>query len=48
MSVQRWLAVVLVLLALVACAQVATGPGQAPNAPYSPDNENVHDRGPDM
>jgi hypothetical protein len=45
MSVQRWLAVVLVFLALVGCAQVATGPEPAP---YSPgDNGNTRDKGGD-
>jgi len=45
MSVQRWLAVVLVLLALVGCAQVATRPEPAL---YSPgDHGNARDRGGD-
>jgi hypothetical protein len=39
MNCNRWLAALLVMLALTACAQG----GQVPYAPYSP--ENVHDRG---
>jgi hypothetical protein len=42
----RQLAAVFVILALVGCAQVATGQVQAPYAPYSPENDgNVQDRG---
>jgi hypothetical protein len=48
MNLRRRLAAVLVILALVGCAQVATGQRQAPYAPYSPENNgNVHDRGGD-
>jgi hypothetical protein len=42
MNLHRRLAALFVILALVECAQVATGQGQAPDAPYS------HDSGPDM
>jgi hypothetical protein len=46
MNLHRWLATVFVILALVACVQVATGPGKAPSAPYSPENVgNMHDGG---
>jgi hypothetical protein len=45
MNLYRWLGPVFFVLALVGCAQVATGPGRAPYAPYSP--ENMHDRGGD-
>ena len=34
-----WLAALFVLLAVSGCAQVATGQGQPPYAPYSRDNE---------
>jgi hypothetical protein len=48
MNLHRWLATVFVILALTGCVQVATGPGQAPHAPHSPDNNgNMHDRGGD-
>ena len=30
MNLHKWLAAVIVILALVGCIQVATGPGQAP------------------
>jgi hypothetical protein len=40
------LAAILVMLALVGCGPVAAGPGQAPNAPYSPENNgSMHDSG---
>jgi hypothetical protein len=42
MNWHRWVAALLVMLALAACAQG----GQVPYAPYSP--ENMHDRGGDM
>ena len=42
MNLHRWFAVVLVLLTLAGCAQVATGQGQAPVPSYPQDN------GPDM
>jgi hypothetical protein len=45
MNVHALLVVLFVMLALAGCVQVATGPGQEPCAPYSP--ENVHDRGGD-
>jgi len=41
MSLHRWLATVFVLLALAECTQSATGPGQAPYAPYSHDDERI-------
>jgi hypothetical protein len=45
MNLHRRLAVVLILLALVGCVRVATGPGQEPYAPYSPGNSgNTSDR----
>jgi hypothetical protein len=48
MKLHRRLATVFVILALAGCTRVATEPGQAPYAPYSPDNDwNVHDRGGD-
>ena len=42
MNLHRPLAALFVILALVGCAQAATGEGQAPDAPDS------HDSGPDM
>jgi hypothetical protein len=42
MNLHRLLAALFVILALVGCAQVATGQGQALDAPYS------HDNGPDI
>jgi hypothetical protein len=42
MNLRRRLATLILLLALGGCAQMATGPGQEPYAPYS------HDNGPDM
>ena len=42
MILHRLLATLFVILALAGCAQIATGQGQAPAAPYS------HDSGPDM
>jgi hypothetical protein len=48
MNLHRWFATVLLILALVGCVQMATGPGQALYAPYSPaSDENMHDRGGD-
>jgi hypothetical protein len=49
MNLHRWLAALLVLLALAGCAQVATTQGQDPNAPSSPANngEYLRDRGGD-
>jgi hypothetical protein len=48
MNLHRCLAIVFVILALVGCVQAATGPEQAPYAPYSPgDNGNTRDRGGD-
>jgi len=42
------LAALFLILALGGCAQVAAGPGQAPDAPYSQDNNGYpHDRGGD-
>jgi hypothetical protein len=42
------LAPVFAVLALVGCVQSATGPGPAPYAPYSrDDNGNIRDRGDD-
>jgi hypothetical protein len=41
MNLHRWLATVLVILALVGCAPAATGQGQAPVPSYP------HDNGPD-
>jgi hypothetical protein len=41
------LATLFLILALAGCAQVVTGQGQAPSAPYSRDNEGMN-RGPDM
>jgi hypothetical protein len=38
MKLNRRLAAVFVLLALGGCAQVTTGQGQAPDAPYSRDS----------
>jgi hypothetical protein len=43
MNWHRWLAALLVMLALAVCVQ--GGQAQAPYAPYSP--ENTHDRGGD-
>jgi hypothetical protein len=34
MNWQKWVAVLLVMLALAGCAPVVAVPGQAPNAPY--------------
>jgi hypothetical protein len=42
MNLHRRLAGLFLILALGGCAQVATGQGQKPYAPYS------HDSGPDM
>jgi hypothetical protein len=48
MNLRRRLVTVFVILALTGCVQVATEPGQAPYAPYSPDNNgSMHDRGGD-
>jgi hypothetical protein len=41
MNLYRWLAVAFVILALAACAQMATGQEQAPVPSYP------HDNGPD-
>jgi hypothetical protein len=48
MNLHRWLALLVVLLALAGCAQVPTSQGQAP-APYLPDpnGEYPRDRGGD-
>jgi hypothetical protein len=46
MNLHRWLAALFLILALDGCAPVATGRGQTPYGPYSP--EEMHDRGPDM
>jgi hypothetical protein len=46
MSLNRWFAAVFVLLALAGCVQVATGQGQAPDAPYSHHDEERMDRPP--
>jgi hypothetical protein len=45
MNPRRRLAALFVLLALVGCAQATTEQGNAPFAPYPP--ENMHDRGGD-
>jgi hypothetical protein len=45
MNLRRRLAALFLILALGGCAQVPTGSGQEPYAPYSP--ENMHDRGGD-
>jgi hypothetical protein len=42
MNLHRRLAALFLILALCGCGQVATGQGQAPNAPY------VHDSGGNM
>ena len=49
MNLLRWLAALFVLLLLAGCAQMATGQGQAPYAPYSPgyNGEYPRDRGGD-
>jgi hypothetical protein len=48
MNPHRWLAAVIVILALAGCVQTPQRQGQAPYAPYSLDsNGNVHDRGGD-
>jgi hypothetical protein len=39
MNLYRRLAALFLLLALGGCAQAETGPGQAPDAPYSHDDE---------
>ena len=46
MNLHGWLAALFVLLMLAGCAQVATGQGQAPYAPYSHDDEERMDRPP--
>ena len=38
MNWNRWLAALLVMLALAGCAQRTTGQAGAPYAPYSPEN----------
>jgi hypothetical protein len=38
MNLHRWFATVFITLALVGCAQMATGPGQGRYAPSSPEN----------
>jgi len=38
MSLHRWLAAPIVILALGGCAQVSAGQGQPPYAPYSAGN----------
>lgn len=38
MNLHRWLAALFVILALGGCAQVATGPGEAPYASYPRDS----------
>jgi hypothetical protein len=46
MSRQLALAALLILLALVACSQTVTAPGQDPFSPYQrDDNGNMRDRG---
>ena len=48
MNLHRWLVVVTVILILVGCVQMASGPGQASCAPNVPDDDQtVHDRGGD-
>jgi hypothetical protein len=39
MNLHRWLAVLLVVLPLSGCAEMASGQGQAPYAPYSHDDD---------
>jgi hypothetical protein len=46
MNLYRRLAALFLILALVGCAQAATGQGQAPYAPYSHDDEERMDRPP--
>jgi hypothetical protein len=38
MNRDTWLAALFVMLALVGCAPVAAGPGQAPNTPHQQDD----------
>jgi hypothetical protein len=45
MNLHRWVAAVFLILALVGCVQVATGPGQAPDAP---EPHEMRDRGSTM
>jgi len=49
MNRHRWFVAVFIIWALGGCTQVATETGQAPYAPYSPDNnrEYPRDRGGD-
>jgi hypothetical protein len=46
MNLHKWLAALFVMLALGGCAQATTGPGQAPYAPYSHNDEERMDRPP--
>ncbi len=39
MNLHKWLAFVFVILALVGCVQGPQSQGQAPYAPYSPENK---------
>jgi len=49
MNLRRWFAAMFVGLALVGCVQVAAGPRQTPEAPYSQENDRrMQDRGGDM
>jgi len=41
MSLQRLLAALFVILALLGCASVPTGRGQVPYAPYSHEDRNM-------
>jgi hypothetical protein len=47
MNPRRWLAAVFVILNVVGCVQVATGPKEPPYVLYS-HTEDMNNRGPDM